>query len=176
MKNHSLKESLKQIIPGIILSFIIALFLYRYVGVILLQLLVDEHEMRMTGNYSAAYLILLPYYPIICAFTYIGRLTEKSIGLNSEKIGIVEDMKNYIRSEGKILLLVYAVFALIFELSFFISGDGQNTFSAIFMFCFPLSYCIPIPIIRTVISYVVEMTMIFTLITLSRIIYRKRNF
>ena len=175
MSNYSLKDSLKRIIPLVALSIVITLFLYRYVGVILLQLLVDEHEMRMTGNYSSGFLLLFPFYPLVCAFTYIGKLTDESIGLHAEKIGIAEDMKNYICTEGKILLFIYAVFAVIFEISYLISGNGQNILSVIFTFCFPISFVIPIPILRTIIAYIAEMVMLFALIALSRFIYRKRN-
>jgi len=176
MKNSSVKDSIKRILPLIALSIVITLFLYRYVGVILLELLVDEHEMRMTGNYTSAYLILLPFYPLICTFTYMVKLAKKSIGLNFEKLGIIEDMKKYICGEGMILFFVYAVLAVAFEISFLISGDGQNLFCAIFAFCFPISYAIPIPVVRTVIAYAALMVMLFLLIALTRIIYRKRNF
>jgi CDP-glycerol glycerophosphotransferase (TagB/SpsB family) len=88
----------------------------------------------------------------------------------------VEDMKKYICGEGMILFFVYAVLAVAFEISFLISGDGQNLFCTIFSFCFPISYAIPIPVVRTVIAYAALMVMLFLLIALTRIIYRKRNF
>ena len=175
MSNYSPKESLKRIIPLVALSFVITFFLYRYVGNILLLLLVDEHEMRMSGIYSTGFLVLFPFYPLVCTFTYIGKLTEESIGLQVEKIPIAEDMKNYVCTEGKLLLIIYAVFAVIFETSYLISGDAQNLLSVIFTFCFPISFVIPVPILRTIIAYIAEMAVLFALIALSRIIYRKRN-
>ena len=85
-------------------------------------------------------------------------------------------MKKGKRLTLTILLLLYAVSAVIFEISYLISGDGQNILSVIFTFCFPISFVIPIPILRTIIAYIAEMAMLFALISLSRFIYRKRNF
>lgn len=165
------KDSLKRILFGVVISIPITLFLYNTVGVLLIKLIFDEQALKATETYTPVYLILAFFYPVVCNFCYILRLTENSPIPQGNTYPWRTDMTAYFKTEGKILLIVYGICALLFETAYLLSGDGLDIVSAIFLFCFPLAYTIPIPILRTIIAYSVTMALLFTLIFLNRKIY-----
>lgn len=162
------KDSLRRILFGVAISIPITLFLYNTVGVLLIKLIFDEQTIKATEAYTPVYLTLAFFYPLVCNFAYITRLSETAEIPTGNKFNWQEDISHYLQTEGKILLLVYAVFAVLFETAYLLSGDGLDIVSAIFLFCFPLAYTIPIPVLRTVIAYAVTMILLFALIFLNR--------
>ncbi len=170
------KDSLKRILFGVVISIPITLFLYNTVGVLLIKLIFDEQTLKATETYTPVYVILSFVYPLVCNFCYILRLTESASIPQGSLYHWRTDMIHYLRTEGKLLLFIYGVCAVVFETAYLLSGDGLDIVSAIFLFCFPLAYTIPIPILRTMIAYTVTMGLIFALILLNRKInFRKWN-
>lgn len=162
------KDSLKRTLFGVVISIPITLFLYNTVGVLLIKLIFDEQTIKATEAYTPVYLTLVFFYPLVCNFAYIIRLTETAAIPTENRYNWRKDILHYLRSEGRILLIVYGVCAIIFETAYLLSGDGLDMVSAIFLFCFPLAYTIPIPVLRTVIAYAVTMILLFALIFLNR--------
>ena len=168
------KDSLKRILLGVGISIPITLFLYNTIGVLLIKLIFDEQALKATETYTPVYLILTFFYPVVCNFCYILHLTENSPIPQGSTYPWRTDMVTYFKNEGKILLVVYGICAILFETAYLLSGDGLDIVSAIFLFCFPLAYTIPIPILRTMVAYTVTMILIFALIFLNRkIMFRK---
>lgn len=124
--------------------------------------------MKATEAYIPIYLILAFFYPLVCNFVYIIHLTETAAIPTEHRYNWRKDISRYLQSEGRILLIVYGVCSVIFETAYLLSGDGLDMVSAIFLFCFPLAYTIPIPVLRTVIAYAVTMILLFALIFLNR--------
>lgn len=162
------KDSLKRILFGVIISIPITIFLYNTIGVLVIKLIFDEQTLKSTETYTPVYWILAFFYPIVCNFCYILRLTESSAIPRGSVYRWRTDMLHYFRTEGKLLLIVYGICAVLFETAYLFSGDGLDITSAIFLFCFPLAYTIPIPVVRTVAAYSVTMILIFVLIFLNR--------
>ncbi len=168
------KDSLKRILFGVVISIPITLFLYNTVGVLLIKLIFDEQALKAAETYTPVYFILAFFYPLVCNFCYILRLTESSSIPQGNAYHWRTDMVHYFQTEGKLLLIVYGGCAILFETAYLLSGDGLDIVSAIFLFCFPLAYTIPIPILRTMIAYSVTMILIFALIFLNRKIYFRK--
>ena len=166
-----IKDSLKRILPGVVISIPITIFLYNTIGVLLIKLIIDEQTMKSTEIYTPIYVALAFFYPLICNFCYILHSTESSPIPQESTYHWQTDMLHYFCTEGKLLLIIYAICAVIFETAYLLSGDGLDIVSAIFLFCFPLAYTIPVPILRTVIAYTVTMFLIFSFIFLNRKIY-----
>lgn len=124
--------------------------------------------MKATEAYIPIYLLLAFFYPLVCNFVYIIHLTETAAIPTEHRYNWRKDISRYLQSEGRILLIVYGVCSVIFETAYLLSGDGLDMVSAIFLFCFPLAYTIPIPVLRTVIAYAVTMILLFALIFLNR--------
>lgn len=163
-----IKDSLKRILPGVVISIPITIFLYNTIGVLLIKLIFDEQTMKATEAYIPIYLLLAFFYPLVCNFVYIIHLTETAAIPTEHRYNWRKDISRYLQSEGRILLIVYGVCSVIFETAYLLSGDGLDMVSAIFLFCFPLAYTIPIPVLRTVIAYAVTMILLFALIFLNR--------
>ncbi len=162
------KDSLKRILFGVVISIPITLFLYNTIGVLLIKLIFDEQALKAAETYTPVYLILAFFYPVVCNFCYIIRLTENTSIPQGTAYHWGIDMIRYFKTEGKFLLIIYGVCAIIFETAYLLSGDGLDIVSAIFLFCFPLAYTIPVPIVRTMVAYTVTMVLIFALIFLNR--------
>jgi len=162
------KDSLKRILFGVIISIPITIFLYNTIGVLLIKLIFDEQALKAAETYTPVYLSLTFFYPFVCNFCYILRLTENTPIPQGITYDWRTDIIRYFQTEGKILLIVYGVCAVIFETAYLISGNGLDIVSAVFLFCFPLAYTIPVPIVRTITAYTVTMVLIFALIFLNR--------
>lgn len=169
-----IKDSLKRILPGVVISIPITIFLYNTIGVLLIKLIIDEQTMKSEEIYTPIYIALAFFYPLVCHFCYILPLTESASIPQENVYHLRRDILRYFRTEGKLLLIVYGICAIIFESAYIFFGDGLNTISAIFLFCFPLAYTIPLPIVRTIIAYAVTMVLIFSLIFLNRKINFRR--
>ncbi|MBR5313691.1 MAG: hypothetical protein IKU40_12505 [Clostridia bacterium] len=163
-----IKDSLKHILLGVVISIPITIFLYNTIGVLLIKLIFDEQTMKSTEIYTPVYVALAFFYPLVCNFCYILHLTENSSIPQENVYHLRNDILRYFRTEGKLLLIVYGICAIIFEAAYIFSGDGLNIISAIFLFCFPLAYTIPLPVIRTIVAYAVTMVLISALFFFNR--------
>ena len=164
--NSISSKSFLRICGGVALSILVMFGLFRITAVFFRTLLYDDQSGEL--NYSLLYLILSFIYPLVCNFVYISGLCENSIVPKQKKYLWLDDMKIYINNEGKFLFIVYAILAIIFEISYLVSGDGMNVITQLLIYCFPLSEIVKVPVIRTIIGYVFTMFFITFFTLLSR--------
>ncbi len=105
-------------------------------------------------------------YIIVNNLLYIKKECQESdLDVHAEKYDIKKDLINYINSDGKVLLIIYGLLAVISELSYLL---GINFISTLLVFIFPLASVINIPIIRTIVSYIIMIAFLLLLTEYNR--------
>ena len=158
------KEKIWSIIKGIALSELLALGLLFVVSIPIRLFLsggerVDLYGTEPVRDFTIDYFIMLILYVLANYIVYIRKSVDGSKLTTGEKFDLKSDIIAYVSSdEGKLLLIIYGILAVVFEaLEIF---AGYQSPSVLLIFCFPIAAVIPVPVIRTIIAYIVTMALL----------------
>jgi len=102
-------------------------------------------------------------------FVYIRQAAEFSkVKVSGEKYNVRADLREYINTEGKYQLVIYAVIAVAYEIFALIGGYAGDIISLFFGLCAPTVWLVSIPIIRTVVGYVLMMVILLSITMICR--------
>lgn len=170
-ENH---ELIKKQIFGIIKSILLSYVFYIPATIIMSMIFYQDVEMG-ERDFTPLYLCMIFIYAIAFYLTYIRKSTSEKQISDAETFNWKFDLVNYIKDEGKYLMIIFGILAVILEVSYFIlPRDTVNPILIVIGFCFSLTKVIEIPILRTVLAYLVTMTLILLLTTYRH--YKEYNY
>lgn len=167
MKDDKFKKKMFKLIKGIVLSELLAFVLYAVSAPFLSSMLYGRTDERTEEDlkFTAVYFIMFVIYIVANYIIYIRKaFDEEHLGGNGP-FALVDDLKMYISGDGRYLLIAYGVLAVVTELLMLIGGPSAAT---LFVFIFPLIGVINVPVLRTVVSYVLLMVLMFAVIEWKR--------
>lgn len=141
-------DLLKGIIKATLLSYGIYLLTANFLAAIF------YHDTVGQRDFTPIYLSFIVIYSIAINFTYIRKESNEYYETTAEKFNWQRDMTEYLKAEGKYVLLIYGILAVVMEIGYWMFADAiPNPVEMCLMFCFPLPLVIRIPILRTVLAY-----------------------
>ena len=105
-----------------------------------------------TSRFCAA--LLLYHNNLSFYLIYIKKSSENAALETINKFDAVEDLKKYIKGDGKILLIYYAVMLVLYTIGNLFLPIG-NPLTFIFCFPFAISQNIPIPVLSEIVAYII---------------------
>lgn len=167
--DNKTNETIIKMLKGVIISGLLSFGLY-ILSFIPINLFIYHEDYVSERDFTPIYFIMMMLYIIANYIVYIRKSTaESGVGKSESAFDIKADLLSYISGEGKYLFIIYGVLAVVFEMFYMIIGRSPIT--AALLFFFPLSAVIPVPVIRTVVSYVVLMSLLMAATEFAR--YRK---
>ena len=172
--NEKTKKTVISMIVGTLKAEIVAFGLY-ILAVIPINLFVYHEDYQSERDFTPVYFIMVFIYAIAFYLMYAKKNVENDEvgeGTSGEKFDLWADVIGYIRGDGKYLFIIYGVLAVVFEVCYIFAG-GQS-FAALFAFNFPLAAAIPVPILRTAVSYILLMVLLLAAVEYAR--YKKYKY
>ena len=115
-------------------------------------------------DFTPIYLSFIGIYSIAINFSYIRKESNEYYETNGNKFNWKQDVTEYLKMEGNYVLLVYGLLAVIMEIGYWIFMNViPNPVEMCLMFCFPLALVIHLPILRTVLAYILTIFLHFLL-------------
>lgn len=167
MKDDKFKSKMFKLVKGIVLSELLAFVLYAIAVPFLSSILYGRTD-EVTDeprDFTPVFFIMFVIYIIANYIIYIRKAFDGEHIGGSGPFSLVDDLKTYIAGDGKYLLIAYGILAVVTELTILIWGTNS---AVLFVFIFPLMGVINIPVLRTVVSYVVLMALMFAVIEWKR--------
>ena len=178
--NHNLhcKTILKNVIWGITKSglYHFGLFLASYAFI---NLVIYKGDYNAPRDFTPVNYFMILLYGIANYYAYVKPYCEKQkIEVEYQSFSSANELKRYIRGEGKYLLGVYGVLAVIFELALIFGPKVKNLIATILFLIFPMGG-IPkmpynIPVLRSILGYsVTALTTLLVFVYTRYKIYKK---
>jgi len=153
---YSCKIILKSYIRALLLSIMIFLPIF----LISLWILGDAHE-----QISTLLVCLICMVTYFISFNSVREKERYEIFSASDKFSIVDECKSYFVAEGKYILLIYSVMAVLSEIySLITSNSPQNPIAFVCAWCLPFYSIIKIPIVRSIVGILLTMAIHFTIV------------
>ena len=161
-------EIVWNITKGTALSIVVALIAYIVLSPILIAIFYPDVPPG-ERDFTPLFYCIAIIYAVSFYFIYIKKSCEDEAPDTQDKFVPLDDLKKYIKGDGKILLIFYAVMLVLYMIgNLFLSIGNPLTF--IFGFPFPISENIPIPVLGEIVAYIVEMALIILLT-----VYQNKN-
>ncbi len=154
-------EIVWNITKGTAISIIIALFAYAVLSPLLAAVFYPD-DPPGERDFTPIYYCISIIYAISFYCIYIKKSGDDEAPKSLNKFIPLEDLKEYLKSDGKILLIFYAAMLVLYTIGNLFLPIG-NPLSFIFCFPFAMSENIPIPVLGEIIAYIVEMALILLL-------------
>lgn len=126
-------------------------------------------------NYALLYSLVTATTAIAMYIGHAKKSAKRSENINlAAPYSVKNDLAAYVKLEGKHIIIVFAVLAVVCEVSVIVmnSSGSPNPIATALMFFFSLSYAIDIPILGIIIAYIV---LVFSLLLVS-VIARRREY
>ena len=157
MKNDENVKTIKRIVWGITKSglYHFGLFLASYAFI---NIVIYKSDYSTPRDFTPVNYFLILLYGIANYYAYVKPYCEKQkIEVEYQSFSPVNELKKYIRGEGKFLLGVYGVLAVILELALAFGPKVKNLIATILFLIFPMG-CISkppynIPVFRSILGY-----------------------
>ena len=145
------KEAVIDILKGIVKSEIFA-FIAFAVATIPINLFVYGEDYESERDMTPVYIIIFFIYLAVNYVVYIKKaVSREELDVRADKFDFAADLKKYVSGDGKYILAIYGVLAVIFEIS--LLANFMPVATAL-VFMFPVGAIITVPVLRTVVSYV----------------------
>lgn len=172
MKNNEKKYFLN-VLKSIAYSLLITVPVYFIV--LMLILLVFFGDGTSDSPVILPNLIMMAVYFVVLYFVHIKQSAEFSkIKVKDEKYNFKADILEYINTEGKYQLILYAVIAVLFELLMWRGGEGGEIAANFLAMCVPTVWLVGVPVLRAVVGYIAGMVILFVVTLVQRYIAHKR--
>ncbi len=163
-KSNNTSRTIFDMVKGIVISELLALGLYICAS-IPINLFIYHEDYQSERDFTPVYFIMLFIYVIANYLVYIRKnVANGEIGKESEKFDLRSDIVSYIRGDGKYLFAIYGVMATVSEVLLLLRSGAP----VLFVFNFPLTAVIGVPVIRTVVAYVCLMALIMCAVEYAR--------
>ncbi len=121
----------------------------------------------MNGNTTIPiFIIMLLAYPISFYFLHVRKRAFHKNSIVSNEYRFIKSLYGYLKGEGKFLLIIYTVFAIIYLLSQ--NGNGQNPVCFILQMYFPLTLTWNHKILPIIFSWLLTTLSSFLLVSLGQ--------
>lgn len=150
------KEPIKQLILGTLKTILYSFILY-IVSYTLLAVLFYNDTPAGNRDFTPMYLAMVVIFGIAYYLGYLKNASEDRQIDNKETFNWRSDLCEFIDAEGKYLFAIYGVLAVLNEIAHLISFTPMTTLLCV---CFPISYIISIPFLRTIAAYIITMLVI----------------
>lgn len=154
-----MKTKLFQFIKSVLISSIVGFLLYA-VSVIFLSAIFENSPYK--HFYISCFMVL--FYAI--SFYIVHERKRTCIYSNTNgRFTYVEELKMYYITDGKYLSIIYGISAAIVEISMIITQNApDNPIGVIFAMVFPLIPYINIPVVRSLLSFLICIICAFILV------------
>ena len=120
-------------------------------------------------------LIMIAVYFVVLYFVHIKQSAEFSkIKVKGERYNFKADALEYIKTEGKYQLVLYAVITVLFELLMHSGGDNGVIAAGFVAMCVPTVWLVEAPVLRAAVGYIAEMVILFVITLVQRCVAHKR--
>ncbi len=161
MKKESTFQILKKVIIGLVLSSLLAFVIYGASALLLVT--VFYHDQAGERDFTPIYIVLVFIFQIAFWICYTRKTSDEFKVIRKDSFSWKEDFRETMRGEGKILVIVMTVLAVINELSLILyemyaENPGQNPIATALLFMFSLGSVtglMKIVVLRTVLAYLV---------------------
>lgn len=175
MKENTAKtiKTIKRIIIGIIksglLSFALYLSSYYFINIV-----IYKEDYVSERDFTPVYILMTVLYIISNYIMYIRKRSDnKNIEVKPDKFNVKEALASYLNEEGKLLLIIYGVLAIVNDIAKMITYP--NFISIPVSFLFPIcDVFYSFPILRMVLGYVITMIPILIITILEEYRHYKR--
>ena len=140
-----------------LLSLVVYLVFFNLINALLYMDVPQEER-----NFALLYCAWAVIYAIVFYFVHIRKHSEKYVMMNQDAaFHWRSDLRAYMAGEGKQLLILYGVLAVIMEISM-LAFPTRNPIGTVLLMVFPMVGVIRIPILRCLFSWAV--TVLFALL------------
>lgn len=149
-------DLLKGIIKATLLSYGIYLLTANFLAAIF------YHDTAGQRDFTPIYLSFIAIYSIAVNFAYIRRESSEYYETDEKTFNWKKDTADFMKTEGKYVILVYGILAVVMEIGYWLFLNAiPNPVEMCLMFCFPLALVIHLPILRTVLAYILTIFLHF---------------
>ena len=147
-----MKSRIVSLLKSIVLSSLFAFVLYFILAFPLAGAFEDDPNKDLYISCCMILIYALSYYVVH------ERRRKETFAECDEQFTYGKEIKSYFAAEGKYLLILYGICAVIVEIGMLVSPDGfNNSIGVAFAMIYPLTPYIPIPVVRSVLSLLICM-------------------
>ncbi len=148
MKKETIINLIISIVKATILSLFLSLVVILIFGAIGTMIFGDDFD-RDARDSLMRLINIVTYF--IC-FISVKEKERYELFSSNNKFSFKDEFKSYFSAEGKYLLLIYSIMAVLCEFDFIINADSKKPINFLCAMFFPLMSVIKIPILRSIIS------------------------
>ncbi len=161
MKKESTFQILKRVIIGLVLSSLLAFVIYAISALLLVT--VFYHDQAGERDFTPIYICMIFFFQLAFWICYTRKTSDEFKVIRKDSFSWKEDFRETMQKEGKILVIVMTVLAIINELSLILyemyaENPGMNPIATALVFMFSLGFVTgldKIIVLRTVLAYLV---------------------
>ena len=167
--NSKEKKYLFGVLKSIALSLLITIPISYVAYVVTIILFYDSTDKEPSALLPKIIAIAVCFVALY--FVYIRQAAEFSkVKVAGEKYNFSADLREYINTEGKYQLAIYAVISVVYEVLALIGSYTGEILSLLFGICMPTVWIVQIPVLRTIVGYVLMMAILFSIVLICRYI------
>lgn len=152
------KEILSRVFWGTVKTILLSFAVY-FASTVFLALIFYEDVPAGSRDFTPIHISLVVIFGVSYYFGYLRKYSEERKISNHDKFIWKEELFDFLKVDGKYLLIFYGILAAVNEAGWMI--DSVNIVTSLYP-CFSLSHVISIPVFRTLVSYVISITVIFS--------------
>lgn len=165
--NNSNKKHFLGALRGIALSALITIP-FGYVAYIMAMITFYDNAEKEPSLLLPKIIVIAVYF-VAMFFVHIRQAAEFSkVKVAGEKYNFSADLREYINTEGKYQLIIYAIIAVIYEVFASVVGYTGMILSLLFGICAPTVWLMDIPILRSIVGYVLMVVILFSIVLVAR--------
>lgn len=154
----------KKYLPGVLRGMALSVLITIPVGYVayIMAMIAFYNNAEKEPSVLLPKLIAVAVYFASLFFVHIRQAAEFSkVNITDEKYNLRADLIEYINTEGKIWLAVYAIIAVIYEVFASVRGYAGMILSLLFGICTPTVWLVETPILRSIVGYVLMVVLLF---------------
>ena len=158
MKQKTVGETVRRVVIGIVLADVISGMIYLFLNAILRAIFYGDKygDRNFTPDYTPILICLFFIFQIAFWISYTRRTSADFKVIREDSFSWKEDLRETMASEGRVLMIVTAVLAVILEIAFLFENTASVTVRHALTPIFSIAGVtglINIPILRTLIAY-----------------------
>ena len=150
------KKLLLRVVLGTVTTVLLAFVIY-IASSLLLTLIFYHDTPAGERDFTPIHLTMPLIFGLAFYLSYLSKYSEESSN-PPNSFTVKRALAEFFRSDGKLLLVLYGILAIIFEIA--LSFHVVPITTALYP-CFSIASTLSIPILRTVIAYIITVAMIF---------------
>lgn len=151
-------EILSRVFWGTVKTILLTFVVYL-ASTVFLALIFYQDVPAGSRDFTPIHISMVLMFGLSYYWSYLGKYSEERKISHRSKFTWKEELFDFLKVDGKYLLILYGILAVINEIGWII--NSVNIITGLYP-CFSLSHVLSIPILRTVVSYIVCMIVIVT--------------